>query len=638
MNKCNICNRQFKDDFYDKEQGKCILHCEKDSWYDILNNEKDWTKSEDKIKLFWQQIRAIIENRFEDEDYQRGASLDFSKTIFPKFEKQYEEVEEYEEGYYNITDWYDNFCSPNITSSQSLSHDLEVGLNFSNSIFLDDVDLNYYNFMKYVSFNNVQFKGKCSFLSTIFKEVTFNNVIFFQSVHFEKAKINFFSYRSGDFENTIFHNEAKFYECTFGTEDSKKDFDIDFKGTQFQKVHISSCTFHNGLRFSKDVKVKYIDIQNLNLKELYIASDTQDIHIRGNKKKISKLTIKHQNLKNLMIHNCVVGSDFLLNDKVWKKDEVFKIDQLDFSESTFKGKVKIQFYEITGTTNFYNTKFKDLADFYQTKFNKVIFERTDFEKIAVFSEAEFHQDVDFKYTKFLGKSIFRDTVIEGELDLRNTIFDDEANFLDITSQKRKKSYKDEYIGDAKEIKVSNRETARIIKNFYDASNNIIEANKFYALEMEKREYELKEAVAEGHFRFFLESSIFKIHGITSNHSQDWFLSLLWILNITFMYSIYSSTNNYHNNMLATIFFYSVVLSLFIYQNPRFLLKIILIMSALMFLLLSYITLDTVADKINPFSIMKSKEPITFGLLIFKITIAYLIYQFIVSVRQNTRRK
>ncbi|MFA5233286.1 MAG: hypothetical protein WC390_02720 [Sulfurimonas sp.] len=82
----------------------------------------------------------------------------------------------------------------------------------------------------------------------------------------------------------------------------------------------------------------------------------------------------------------------------------------------------------------------------------------------------------------------------------------------------------------------------------------------------------------------------------------------------------------------------VVLSLFIYQNPRLLLKIILIISALMFLFLSYISLDTVADKINPFSIMTSKDPIAFGLLMFKITIAYLIYQFIVSVRQNTRRK
>ena len=70
------------------------------------------------------------------------------------------------------------------------------------------------------------------------------------------------------------------------------------------------------------------------------------------------------------------------------------------------------------------------------------------------------------------------------------LFDDEANFLDITSQKREKNKNDEFSGEIKSIQVANRETARVIKNFYDNSNNIIEANRFYALEMEEREKEL----------------------------------------------------------------------------------------------------------------------------------------------------
>ena len=156
--------------------------------------------------------------------------------------------------------------------------------------------------------------------------------------------------------------------------------------------------------------------------------------------------------------------------------------------------------------------------------------------------------------------------------------------------------------------------------------------------MKKREYELKESIKEGHFKFILESIIFKIHGLASNHSQDWLLSLLWIINITFLYTIFSSANNYHNNMLATTCFYSILFILFIYENPRFLIKIILIFYLLFFSLLSTLNLDIIADKINPFSIMTSKEPISFELLIYKIIIAYLIYQFIVSIRQNTRRK
>lgn len=66
-----------------------------------------------------------------------------------------------------------------------------------------------------------------------------------------------------------------------------------------------------------------------------------------------------------------------------------------------------------------------------------------------------------------------------------------------------------------------------------------------------------------------------------------------------------------------------------------------------FIIISYITygvvsndylLECFSENVNPFSIMTSFDNVTFSLLVFKLTIAYLIYQFIISVRQNTRRK
>lgn len=57
---------------------------------------------------------------------------------------------------------------------------------------------------------------------------------------------------------------------------------------------------------------------------------------------------------------------------------------------------------------------------------------------------------------------------------------------------------------------------------------------------------------------------------------------------------------------------------------------------------SYLTHDAnlyyFSNSINPFSIMIGNEKLTFLGLIYKITIAYLIYQLIISIRQNTRRK
>jgi len=250
-------------------------------------------------------------------------------------------------------------------------------------------------------------------------------------------------------------------------------------------------------------------------------------------------------------------------------------------------------------------------------------------------------NVDFKYTKFLGKSIFRDTTITGILNLRNSIFDDEANFLDITSKTRDKDTETkEFIGEVNNIQVANRETARVIKNFYDTNNNIIEANKFYALEMEEREKELQQNKTKS-FTSFIEWLVFKAHKVSSNHSQDWLLTLLWMLAITFVFEVLRK-NTYCSNDMILLFLLtnaSLILLgiLFICILPLSL-KWYLCLVSVSIPFLTRITFEDFANLINPFSIMTGGEKLTFSMLIYKIIIAYLIYQFIISVRQNTRRK
>lgn len=369
-----------------------------------------------------------------------------------------------------------------------------------------------------------------------------------------------------------------------------------------------------------------------------------------------------------MIFNSIIGSDFLLNDKQYKKNDKFELDLLNFNESTFKGKVKIQFYDSIKDANFYNTKFEDLADFYRTKFYKVNFERTDFKNIAVFSEVEFHCDVDFKYTKFLGTSIFRDTVIEGKLNLRDTIFKEDANFLDITSKSRK-VYDEEkkdyiHIGELEDIEVSNRETARIIKNFFDSSNNIIEANRFYKLEMKKREEELEKSFSKG--KNIFEYLIFKVHGLSSNHSQNPLLAFFWIYLFSMFYSFFEFNNKKQGNsdkfqfsyfetifekissnqdlfafliIIGTIFIICVISALITKFKEVGLYSIFLIFITILYIVYTKdYCLSIVSNSFNPFSIMTGIDSLNIITLIYKIVIAYLIYQLIVSVRQNTRRK
>lgn len=259
--------------------------------------------------------------------------------------------------------------------------------------------------------------------------------------------------------------------------------------------------------------------------------------------------------------------------------------------------------------------FESFIDFASTTFeNKVSFKNTIFEIGVSFVQCKFNNETDFTYTSFEGKTFFNEAKFSKEINLEKATFYEDVDFLKIETQ------------------VANRETARKIKDSFEKQNNIIEANKFYALEMQEREKELKEDIKEG--KNIFEWLIFKAHALSSNHSQDWVLALLWILNIGLIFSMFISTF-YHNNMLAYISILMVAVALK-FNNALF--KILISVNFIIFYWLSYVHLDEITDKINPFSIMTSKDPITFGLLLFKVTIAYLIYQFIVSVRQNTRRK
>ncbi len=364
---------------------------------------------------------------------------------------------------------------------------------FDNIIFPDYRSRNKFNYMKIIKkLKKIHF-NYCKFSATFLELKDIE--VFFQDCDFiDDYSIS----NSGILEN---QSNVIYQMCIFHKDVAISKNDEDFK---ISHTLFSDCIFREKLQI-ENIEFEKGVFNNTKYNEDF---ENKDIF----------------KIDNLELKNCIVSDKFIL--------ENYTINKLNLAESTFNSKVKIQKCKIREAI-FYNTKFKDLADFYQSKFKKVDFERTDFEKISVFAESEFNCDVDFKYVKFLGKAIFRDTVITGNFNLRNSIFDDEANFLDITSKKREK-IKEQFIGEPIDIKVSNRETARIIKNFYDNSNNIIEANRFYKLEMEKRREEFKN-FPSGDYRT-LESIIFWFHRISSNHSQSWFLAFFWIVSITFLFS------------------------------------------------------------------------------------------------------
>ncbi len=293
--------------------------------------------------------------------------------------------------------------------------------------------------------------------------------------------------------------------------------------------------------------------------------------------------------KNLQIKNCIFHENVDIQTIIHQEQFIFQ------KNSVLK--------EI----NFFNIEFKSICFFVENNIDKLTFYGVRFDDNAIFSDSKIE-----------------------DLSFRNTFFRKETNFLDI-----------------KLSKVRSRETARIIKDSFEQQNNIIEANKFYALEMKEREKELERDLKED--KNIFEWLVFKVHGLSSNHSQDWLLALFWIVIFTMNYSFlnFISQNNENNlvffSLISMIVLYAVADSLNDYIDDKLVhFSIMITFTSIYYLLYGFTSKDfylkTFSNNLNPFSIMTELSKLDFSTMIYKITIAYLIYQLIVSIRQNTRRK
>jgi hypothetical protein len=311
---------------------------------------------------------------------------------------------------------------------------------------------------------------------------------------------------------------------------------------------------------------------------------------------------------------------------------------IQFIECKFLSSVDFSLLNKAKNINFSNCEFFSSVNFENIKFdnqfflencvvhNNMNFINVIFTNITSFMNSEFYAELNFMHSRFDNLALFND-LKNGKLLLGNTFFRGESNFLSMN------------------VRVHDRETARIIKNSFEQQNNIIEANRFYALEMEKREEELDKEIKKS--KNITEWLIFKIHDISSKHSQDWVLSLYWIIVITFLYShlkvfwCQENTEYYIIPFVLNILILTfVLLEIAISKNLNIIYKAFsgLIIYFIYAFITKDVTLECFSNNINPFSIMTGHDILNFSTLIYKIIIAYLLYQFIVSIRQNTRRK
>ncbi|MDX1809294.1 MAG: pentapeptide repeat-containing protein [Sulfurospirillaceae bacterium] len=198
----------------------------------------------------------------------------------------------------------------------------------------------------------------------------------------------------------------------------------------------------------------------------------------------------------------------------------------------------------------------------------------------------------FKTIHFKGITVIKKSIFNEKVVFEDVSFDEYVNFSKCHFQEGLNLddsifYKEANFNNIElNKKGTSQETYRILKNSFEKINNKIEANKYHSLELSKNRENLLE---EKKFPTWIVSFL---HWISSNHSTNWWLPLILIFIVSFLTNIYLGCDITVNNIFK------------------------------------FINLISKVDNFND-----SYTVMTLN----KIALGYLYYQFLTSVRKDTRK-
>ena len=369
---------------------------------------------------------------------------------------------------------------------------------------------------------------------------------------------------------------------------------IEIKSEDLMRINLKNTPLRSKLLFNDcDFKILKIDLlteevifENCNIEVLNINNHSYS--------KIGKtLYINGGIIKELNIANSMITNKFYINKNRYEINSICKIGKLNIEKSVFQENFKLHNCEVKELI-IDDTDFEKNADFYKSSFlskTANCFNAINFKKLALFGETHFEGRLIFKYVTFEGMCHFNSAVLDNGLDLEYTNIKENINFYGIN---------------IKDKSNTSQETYRIIKHNFEKLGNKIEANRYHALELTQKRIELKNDKSSD----WKERWVFNLHHWSSLHSTNWFRVILWILFVGAL----------------TIGFVNIHLIIDLLLNPS-LFKIEYISKAWNELC-QFIYIGYMEDKLK-------EHPLTF--LFNKISLGYLYYQFLMSVRKDTRK-
>jgi hypothetical protein len=223
-------------------------------------------------------------------------------------------------------------------------------------------------------------------------------------------------------------------------------------------------------------------------------------------------------LESLSFDDCCLEGKCYINKQYGEEKKCLKINRLSIKDTVFHANFKLHNCEVE---NFVlrDVDFERNADFFKTKFltaTDIVFFAVNFRGLALFGDTVFKEHVLFEYVTFEGYTHFRKAHFKKGLNLEYANIEKEMNFFGVTGLEQKQSK-------AK----TTRETYRIIKYQLTKVGNIIDSNKFHALELAKRTEEVCCKPDEG-FKASADCIVLGLHKLSSNHSTSWPLAFFWV--------------------------------------------------------------------------------------------------------------
>ncbi len=415
----------------------------------------------------------------------------------------------------------------------------------------------------------------------------------FQSIYSEITNINpsllklsLGIYVQFVFKNCVVDFMGKYVEFLdsvfFHFENSTINIYIEYKNSIKNLIisnkHYRNCTF-------KQISV-FTNLENIHIDLIYTKIDNLQLHrIDLLKENLNKIKIINSEISNFNIQNINSEIDMFFSGITTPKNEENNNVQLIVKDSTFNG--------------------------------RFILKDSSFDAIFDLENVTFNKDVSFKNLSVLG------------IDLDSAFFNGSYNV------------------DFSELKIKNKEnltrsTARKIKHILEKDSNKIEANLYHSYELKARKSELESQSLS--INNFLDKIVFFFNEKTSNHGLNWALPIYWMIFIGLFYSSYFYTSNF-NLLESLLFWISILSSIYIFLKFK-ITKIkkyffAFLPSFLFYSVITWFNNDFGFDSIFKFlNIISFEKDINISLAestISKAIMAYLIYQFVISLRKDTRK-